>query len=168
MIPDCIAEYGDGSPQTGGSPRRESQRDEGTAAPVSRFARIVPVQESGTLSLPRCTNPLHVVVVSQALLGNRWPALVRQLRRRAPRTPVILLLRAGAEWAWRCAFTAGAFDALPAYADAETVLSTVDRALCAAAPDATPASQRQSAPGSVRARSTMGGSGSGDPGGPRQ
>ncbi len=71
---------------------------------------------------------LHAAVVSQASLGKKWPKLLRQLRKQAPRLPVILLLDTRADRTWRLAILAGAFDAVPA-TDSDSAKNAVSRAL---------------------------------------
>jgi len=69
----------------------------------------------------------HAAVVSQASLGKKWPRLLRQLRKQAPRLPVVLLLGPRADRTWRLAILAGAFDAVPA--SPEAAMPALSRAL---------------------------------------
>jgi DNA-binding NtrC family response regulator len=71
---------------------------------------------------------LHAAIVSQRSLGRRWPRLLRQLRKQAPRLPVVLLLGPRADRAWRLAILAGAFEAASARAP-EAAIQAVYRAL---------------------------------------
>ena len=72
---------------------------------------------------------LHGALLSQVALGQGWPRLLRQLRRRVPSLPAIILLGPEAEQNWRLAILAGAFDALPECSPEETVFLTVHKAL---------------------------------------
>lgn len=72
---------------------------------------------------------LHAAAVSQGSLGRRWPRLLRQLRKRVPQLPVVLLLGPKADRAWRLAMLAGAFEAVPAGAAGEAAVQAVHRAL---------------------------------------
>jgi len=72
---------------------------------------------------------LHAAVVSQGSLGRRWPRLLRQLHKGAPRVPVVLLLGPKADRAWRLAMLAGAFEAVSASAPETTEIQAVNRAL---------------------------------------
>jgi DNA-binding NtrC family response regulator len=72
---------------------------------------------------------LHAAVLGQVALGRRWPNLLRQLRRRLPALPVVLLLRPSDTRAWRVAILAGAFEALPVSAPQEAILQAISRAL---------------------------------------
>ncbi|MFI5342241.1 MAG: hypothetical protein ACHQ7N_20705 [Candidatus Methylomirabilales bacterium] len=72
---------------------------------------------------------LHVAVVSQGSLGRGWPRLLRQLRKAAPRVPVVLLLGPKADRAWRLAMLAGGFEAVSASAPEEAAVLAVYRAL---------------------------------------
>jgi DNA-binding NtrC family response regulator len=72
---------------------------------------------------------LHAALLDQMALGSGWPRLLRQLRRRAPYLPVVVLLGPEAERSWRLAILAGAFDVLPESAPQDTVLCAIDRAL---------------------------------------
>lgn len=72
---------------------------------------------------------LHAAVLGQAMLGNEWATLLRRLRGRLPRLPVVILLSPGAERTWRRALLAGAFDALPPSAPVEGTLKAVCLAL---------------------------------------
>ncbi len=71
----------------------------------------------------------HAAVLEQAALGKGWPRQVRQLRRRAPYLPAIVLLAPGGEQAWRHAFQAGAFEALAPQSPLEAILEALSRAL---------------------------------------
>jgi DNA-binding NarL/FixJ family response regulator len=71
---------------------------------------------------------VHAAVVSQGSLGRRWPRLLRQLRRQAPRLPVVLLLGPRADRTWRLAILAGAFEAVSGSAP-EAAIHAVYRAL---------------------------------------
>ncbi len=71
---------------------------------------------------------LHAAVVSQTSLGKAWPKLLRQLRKQAPRVPVVLLLGPRKDRAWRLAILSGAFEAVPAGAP-ELAMHALDRAL---------------------------------------
>ncbi len=71
---------------------------------------------------------LHAALLSQAALGRGWSKLLRQLRRQAPYLPAVVLLGPGAEYAWRRAMLAGAFDALPPFSE-EAVLRALSCAL---------------------------------------
>ncbi len=71
----------------------------------------------------------HVAVLDQSALGEGWPKQVRQLRRRAPYLPAIVLLAPGGEHAWRHAILAGAFEALPLHSTLDAVLEALSRAL---------------------------------------
>lgn len=71
----------------------------------------------------------HAAVLNQVVLGQRWPRQVRQLRRRAPHLPAILLLAPGAEHTWRHAILAGAFEAVPLQSSMDVVLDALFRAL---------------------------------------
>ncbi len=72
---------------------------------------------------------LHVAVLSQGALGKRWPRLLRQIRKGAPRVPVVLLLGPKAERAWRLAILAGAFEAVSASVPEEAAIQAVNRSL---------------------------------------
>lgn len=72
---------------------------------------------------------LHAAVLGQAMLGNEWAMLLRRLRGRLPRLPVVILLSPGAERTWRRALQAGAFDAVPASIPVEGALKAVRLAL---------------------------------------
>ena len=71
---------------------------------------------------------LHAAVVSQVSLGKKWPRLLRQIRKQAPRLPVVLLLGPRADRTWRLAILAGAFEAVPASAP-EAAMQALSRAL---------------------------------------
>ncbi len=71
----------------------------------------------------------HAAILSQAALGKGWPRQVRQLRRRAPYLPAIVLLPPGGEQAWRHAFLAGAFEALPLQSSLQVILDALSRAV---------------------------------------
>ncbi len=71
----------------------------------------------------------HAAILSQAVLGKGWPRQLRQLRRRAPYLPAIVLLAPGGEQAWRLAFLAGAFEALPLQTPLEAILDALSRAV---------------------------------------
>lgn len=72
---------------------------------------------------------LQAALLNQVALGSGWPRLLRQLRRRAPFLPAVVLLGPETERSWRLAILAGAFDALPESAPQDTVLCAIDRAL---------------------------------------
>ena len=72
---------------------------------------------------------LQAALLNQVALGSGWPRLLRQLRRRAPARPAVVLLGPEAERSWRLAILAGAFDALPESTSEEIVLCAIDRAL---------------------------------------
>ncbi len=72
---------------------------------------------------------LHAGLLNEVALGNGWPRLLRQLRRRVPSLPVVVLLGPQAEQSWRLAILAGAFDALPESAPEDIVLRAIYRAL---------------------------------------
>lgn len=72
---------------------------------------------------------LHAAVLGQAMLGSEWVVLLRHLRGRFPRLPVVILLSPGAERTWRRALLAGAFDALRASTPVEGALKAVCLAL---------------------------------------
>ena len=72
---------------------------------------------------------LHAALLNQVALGNGWPRLLRQLRRRVPSLPAIVLLGPEAEQSWRLAIPAGAFDALPESSPEEIVLGAIYKAL---------------------------------------
>ncbi len=71
----------------------------------------------------------HAAVLDQSALGEAWPRQVRQLRRRAPYLPVVVLLAPGDEQAWRHAILAGAFEAVPLLSGPEIILETLSRAV---------------------------------------
>jgi DNA-binding NarL/FixJ family response regulator len=115
---------------TGDDPRgsRLRQRLEATGHEVIRLATggeglltsIQSIQEAGRL---------HAAILSHGALGRRWPRLLRQLCKRAPYLPVILLLDPKADRAWRLAMLAGAFEAVPASASEGAGIEAVHRAL---------------------------------------
>jgi DNA-binding NtrC family response regulator len=72
---------------------------------------------------------LQAALLDQVALGNGWPRLLRQLRRRVPSLPVVVLLGPQEEQRWRLAILAGAFDALPESASEGAVLRVIYRAL---------------------------------------
>jgi len=75
------------------------------------------------------TGHIHAAAVSQGTLGKRWPRLLRQLRKRVPSLPVVLLLGRKADRVWRLAILAGAFEAVPAGAPEEAAVQALHHAL---------------------------------------
>ncbi len=73
--------------------------------------------------------PLQAAVLCQAALGDKWVALLRQLRKQAPGIRAIVLLKPGAERLWRLAIMAGAFEALPTSIAWEELLGAIYRTL---------------------------------------
>ncbi len=71
----------------------------------------------------------HAAILNQAMLGPGWPRQIRDLRRRAPYLPAVVLLAAGEERAWRHAILAGAFESLPLLSSLDVVLKALSRAL---------------------------------------
>ncbi len=71
----------------------------------------------------------HAAVLAQAALGKGWPRQLRQLRRRAPYLPAVVLLAPGGEEAWRHAILAGAFEAVPLSSPLEVILEVLGRAV---------------------------------------
>ncbi len=83
----------------------------------------------GLLSAVEQGPRFHAAVLYQAVLGTGWPQEVRQLRRRAPYLPPVVLLAPGAEHAWRHAILAGAFEALPLRGSLDAILEVLSRAV---------------------------------------
>ena len=83
----------------------------------------------GLLSTVEQGPRFHAAVLNQTVLGTRWPRQLRQLRRRAPYLPAVVLLASGAEHAWRHAILAGAFEALPLRSSLDAILEALSRAV---------------------------------------
>ncbi len=105
--------------------RERAQRLERSGHELTRL----PVGGEDFLSTIDQGTRFHAAVLEQAALGKGWPRQVRQLRRRAPYLPAIVLLAPGGEQAWRHAFQAGAFEALPLQCPVEAILEALSRAL---------------------------------------
>ena len=71
----------------------------------------------------------HAAVLNQGMLGRVWPRQIRELRRRAPYLPAVVLLAAGGEHVWRHAILAGAYEALPLQSSLDAILEALSRAL---------------------------------------
>jgi DNA-binding NtrC family response regulator len=71
----------------------------------------------------------HAAVLSEGVLGRGWPRQIRDLRRRAPYLPAVVLLAADGEHAWRHAILAGAYEALPLQRSLDAILEALSRAL---------------------------------------
>ena len=112
---------------TGDDPRdgRMQRMLEGIAQEVIREA----ARGEELLTSIEMAGPLHAAAVSQGSFGRKWPRLLRQLRKRAPQLPVVLLLGPKADRAWRLAMLAGAFEVVPAGAPEEAAVQAVRRAL---------------------------------------
>lgn len=106
----------------------------------------------GLLAAIEHAKPIHVVLVTQAAMGCEWVRGLRQLRRRAPTILVVVLLRPGAELAWRVAMLAGAFEALAASVSGAVLLEALGRAvnIAAAGSRVLPAPPREEATGGAR------------------
>ncbi len=83
----------------------------------------------GLLATVEQSPRFHAAVLDQSALGKGWPRHVRQLRRRAPYLPAVVLLAPGGEHAWRHAILAGAFEAVPLRSALEVILEALSRAL---------------------------------------
>ncbi len=111
----------------------------------------------GLLAAIAPARTVHGVLATQAVLGGEWLRVLRQLRRRAPDIPIVVLLRPGAELAWRLAILAGAFEALAASAANAAVLDALchaPRSAAAKAP-APPAAHRHGHPPAGRPQASL-------------
>ncbi len=71
----------------------------------------------------------HAAVLDQAALGQGWPRQIRELRRRAPYLPAVVLFAANEVNAWQRAILAGAYETLPIQSPLGAILEALSRAL---------------------------------------